>query len=212
MNSLRPDRRRDALRTEAIVCGILGLVSLGLPFVLTSFDLWVYHRLLPLKSLPWEGIFEILVYGGHGVFLGALLVAMFGWGKWRRQRIFIWSGQFGFVALLSGGVVVQTLKHLFGRARPWAAGAGKLIGPTLAGGFNSFPSGHSISAFAVGSVLGRAFPSYRFVFLALAAVVALSRVVVGAHFVSDVVSGAFLGLTVGAVVSLLFPLPTTESS
>jgi membrane-associated phospholipid phosphatase len=212
MDSARQDKRGDPLRTQAAAYGVLALVSLGLPFILRPIDVWVYHRLLPLKSLPWDAFLEILVYGGHGVVLGGLLIGLFLWGKRRGTRALVWAGQFGFVALLSGGLVVQILKHLFGRARPWAADAGKLIGPTLAGGFNSFPSGHSISAFAVGAVLGHAFPSCRTLFFVLAAVVALSRVLVGAHFLSDVIAGSFLGLTVGTLVALRFPLSTADPS
>lgn len=212
MDSVRQNRRGDSLRTQAVAYGVVALLSLSLPFLMRPFDVSVYHRLLPLKSLPWDALFEILVYGGHGVVLGGLLIGLFLWGKWKGKRALVWAGQFGFVALLSGGLVVQTLKHLFGRARPWAADAGRLIGPTLAGGYNSFPSGHSISAFAVGTVLGHAFPSCRFLFFALATVVAVSRVLVGAHFPSDVISGSLLGLAVGTVVALRFPPPTTESS
>ncbi|MFI4944956.1 MAG: phosphatase PAP2 family protein, partial [Burkholderiales bacterium] len=51
----------------------------------------------------------------------------------------------------------------------------------------SFPSGHALNAFAIGSVLALAFPSVAVPILLVAASVAASRVVLGLHWLSDVV-------------------------
>ena len=66
----------------------------------------------------------------------------------------------------------------------------------------SFPSGHAVNAFAVGSVLLLSFPVLAGVVLAVALSVAASRVVLGQHFLSDVVAGAVLGGVIGASVYL----------
>lgn len=57
----------------------------------------------------------------------------------------------------------------------------------------ALPSGHTALAFAVFTVLGRAFPRGRWWFYLLGCGVAASRVLVGEHFLSDVVAGAGLG-------------------
>ncbi len=64
----------------------------------------------------------------------------------------------------------------------------------------SFPSGHTMNAFAVGSVVALSFPVLGPAVLVAAASVAASRVVLGLHFLSDVLVGAVLGVGIGAFV------------
>ena len=66
----------------------------------------------------------------------------------------------------------------------------------------SFPSGHSLNAFAVGSAIALSFPWLAPAVLAMAASVAASRVVLGLHFLSDVLVGALIGLGIGGLVHL----------
>ncbi len=63
----------------------------------------------------------------------------------------------------------------------------------------SFPSGHSTTAFAVALSLGSFYPEIMPVLLILAANVAISRVVVGMHFLSDIVVGSGCGALLGYV-------------
>ncbi len=62
----------------------------------------------------------------------------------------------------------------------------------------SFPSGHSMNAFAVCTVLSLSFPPLAPPLLVTAASIAASRVVLGLHFMSDVVVGSLLGALIGA--------------
>ena len=57
----------------------------------------------------------------------------------------------------------------------------------------SFPSGHALNAFAIGSVLALAFPAVAPLVLVVATNVAVSRVVLGLHWLSDVLAGALAG-------------------
>jgi undecaprenyl-diphosphatase len=61
----------------------------------------------------------------------------------------------------------------------------------------SFPSGHSTTAFAVAVCLGSFYPEIRPALLALAANVAVSRVILGMHFMSDVLAGSGVGALLG---------------
>lgn len=63
----------------------------------------------------------------------------------------------------------------------------------------SFPSGHSTTAFAVAVSLGSFYPEIMPLMLVLAANVAVSRVVVGMHFLSDVLVGSGAGALLGYV-------------
>lgn len=67
-------------------------------------------------------------------------------------------------------------------------------------GKGSFPSGHTIAAFAVATVIARRYSRHRwvpYVAYGLAAVVGFSRITLSAHFPSDVFMGAALGYSVG---------------
>lgn len=63
----------------------------------------------------------------------------------------------------------------------------------------SMPSSHTAAAFLLAAVLTRLYPALRPLVLALACIVGCARVLVGAHFPSDVVAGAALGWVVGAL-------------
>ncbi|HKX43381.1 MAG TPA: phosphatase PAP2 family protein [Burkholderiaceae bacterium] len=69
----------------------------------------------------------------------------------------------------------------------------------------SFPSGHAMHAVAFSSLLVAYYPVLAWVLWPFAAIVALSRVVLGLHYPSDVAVGAVLGwLTAKAMLVLLF--------
>lgn len=70
----------------------------------------------------------------------------------------------------------------------------------------TLPSGHAALAFALFTVVGRAFPRGRRWFLLLACGVAASRVLAGAHFLSDVIAGGGLGYVCARVVLALPPV------
>jgi undecaprenyl-diphosphatase len=67
----------------------------------------------------------------------------------------------------------------------------------------SFPSGHALNAFAIGSVLALAFPLAAPVVLVVATSVAVSRVLLGLHWLSDVLAGALAGCLIGLAVWLV---------
>jgi undecaprenyl-diphosphatase len=68
----------------------------------------------------------------------------------------------------------------------------------------SFPSGHALNSFAIGTVVALAFPFLALPVLAVAASVAASRVVLGLHWLSDVIAGAIVGALIGAGVFVAF--------
>jgi len=102
-----------------------------------------------------------------------------------------------FFYLLIVGVITQIGKHLVGRARPNYTNFEDTFNFnffTVESSFHSFPSGHSSTIFMVCFILISTFPKLKYFFYLLASIVALSRVVVGAHFFTDIVAGALLAL------------------
>ena len=113
----------------------------------------------------------------------------------------------GLFAAPLGGAFSTLLKRLFAEPRPAAVldTAQFHVQGTVLAGHNSFPSGHSITIFLVASVLllgaddVRSRPLAIFGVLGLAALVAASRVMVGAHWPADAIGGAALGIVAGVM-------------
>lgn len=96
------------------------------------------------------------------------------------------------------GVAVNIIKVIFGRARPILYIEDHIYGFSWFSFdvvYRSFPSGHSTTAMAVATGLALVLPKYRIWFLALGIAIALSRVVLTEHYLSDVIVGGFLGLS-----------------
>ncbi len=64
----------------------------------------------------------------------------------------------------------------------------------------SMPSGHTAAAFALARVLTNLYPQLRAIVVTLAVLVAICRVVLGAHYPSDVIVGAGLGWVIAGTV------------
>ncbi|MBB4186712.1 membrane-associated phospholipid phosphatase [Sinorhizobium terangae] len=107
----------------------------------------------------------------------------------------------------TASTVVHGLKFLIGRARPELFaeyGAYSLTPFTSDRLFESFPSGHSTAAGALFGAFAMLMPQLRPVFLILALAIGVSRVIVGAHYPSDVAAGLLLGLWVAIMVAFVF--------
>lgn len=108
-------------------------------------------------------------------------------------------GLYVFVAIAGSGLANNLIKILVGRARPRnfeELGAFHFAPPGLDSGFQSFPSGHSATAGAMAIVFILIFPRWKWIWLAIAGWVALSRVIVGSHFPSDAIAGFVFGASV----------------
>ena len=101
-------------------------------------------------------------------------------------------------ALLAASLASSALKDVFGRLRPPLA-HDSLTALVSLPADSSFPSGHATGAFAAAGVVAALHPRLRAPVLALACLVAFSRVYLGVHYPTDVVAGAALGLAIAAV-------------
>lgn len=112
-----------------------------------------------------------------------------------------------FLTIGTASILVHLLKFVIGRARPellMDMGAYSLTPFTGDNLYESFPSGHSAAA---GSFFGAFFmlvPRFRFVFIGLALVIGVSRVIVGAHYPSDVAAGLLLGTWTAMAFAFIF--------
>jgi undecaprenyl-diphosphatase len=102
----------------------------------------------------------------------------------------------GFVSLGAGQLTFFVLKRIIGRERPCATEPhcwSILLPPDRF----SFPSGHTITAFAIAFSLGLYYPALMVGLFFCAASVGASRVILGLHYLSDVLAGILIGTTIG---------------
>jgi undecaprenyl-diphosphatase len=173
------------------------LVALGAAFWL---DPIVYGWTSWWQSPALDALVGVVNPIGSGVTLLVVCMALtlLSGPRWPRLAE---AGWLGALAFMVAGMTELGLKLLVGRPRP-ALGAG---GVALAGSFiptdlDSFPSGHATSVFAVATVVATFYPRLRLPLFMLAAAVALGRVYLGRHYVSDILAGALLGLVVATLV------------
>lgn len=119
------------------------------------------------------------------------------------------------VASLGAGIAADVIKLTIARTRPkatdieglLASGASALdtfVGfmplVSMGSGGQSFPSAHTATAFGLAAVLAYAYPGGARLFYSFAVGVAIQRVGVGAHYLSDVLAGATVGIVWGHAV------------
>lgn len=137
------------------------------------------------------------------VVLGLLLLGIAYWrGSKHWQRVFAAM----IIACALAGVAARVVKISTGRARPSVQTEAEWNGPKLNPRFNSFPSGHTAASTAFFATL--AFASWRIGagFLVIPILIALSRMYVAAHHLSDVVCAAMIGAMAAYVVVNWKPL------
>jgi len=149
------------------------------------------------------------IFSGNATARGTIAapIAMYAFGLMRKD------GHMTGTALLSGEAVVDAeiltsvFKTATGRIRPVDVPAGsgysdtwfESSAATRFKGGGSFPSGHTIAAFSIATVISRRYGNHRWVPYAaygMAALVGFSRVSLSSHYISDVFMGGALGYSI----------------
>lgn len=146
--------------------------------------------------------------------LTLLLAAAASWARWKdRTRRDLALAAFGeramfiMATLATSGLLPQAIKLFVGRGRPKFL---ETDGPFLFKAFTfnasyaSFPSGHATTMFAMAVAFGYLLPRWRAPLFLLAAVIALSRVIVRAHYPTDIFAGACLGAAAAYLTARAF--------
>jgi undecaprenyl-diphosphatase len=135
-------------------------------------------------------------------FFVALLAGLFfATGKWRSINARHGVVAAGFSALIALGIA-HVITDFWDRARPYDAhpGSAHLFIPPSSD--PSFPSDHATAAFAIAVSIWLRNRKAGWLALAMATVLAVSRVAVGVHYPSDVIGGALLGTACALVLWL----------
>ena len=130
---------------------------------------------------------------------GIVAVGYWGWTKWAEARLAAPS-----LAILIGlsDFMGGQIKWLIGRSRPCQVltHIHEIVG---CGGAFSMPSNHAVNPGAAVGFLVVLYPSLGWVLWPVMVLIGLSRVYLGAHYVTDVLVGWAMGLALGAGVAFL---------
>ncbi len=108
-----------------------------------------------------------------------------------------WRGISLMLGPALGGGVAELVKLVVRRLRPTAESAAYVFRPFSEDLWSTrglgMASSHTAVAFGAAAILARCFPATRWVWYSLAVGCALTRILAGAHFLSDTVAGAAIG-------------------
>jgi undecaprenyl-diphosphatase len=163
----------------------LGLSGVVYAVGLLPGDVPIHGELIAARGGPAHVAARWFDYGGKWMVLAPAMLALFAWAPTARRHWWLWC-----LLMPAGGAVEQLFKLLVGRPRPRGVNMG-------------FPSGH-VTAAATFAVLlfyvlsrERVSPRLRLALGALAVglvvAVGFARVLLNAHWPSDVLGGVLLG-------------------
>jgi len=166
---------------------IVFLALAGIVF-LTHSDKSLFFLINQASRLTGDKLWAVLTIFGDGLISLVILLPFI----YQKPRL-IWAV---FIAAVLFALFGQGIKHLTGIPRPpvvLSQESFHLIGPNW--GYNSFPSGHAFTIFSLAGVFSLSVRKnwLRFLLIVLASVIAVSRIVVGVHWPSDVLAGAAFG-------------------
>jgi undecaprenyl-diphosphatase len=161
-------------------------------------SLYFDNTLVRYVSIIRDGVLNAFFIGvnfiGTEVIIFLFITSLFLWGEHKRKWILPLWVSFGISAIV-GFILKVTIQ----RPRPFQAGLISLLPGLSETGF-SFPSSHALLAFCAIPILSEKYPKLKKVWIAIAVIIALSRVYLGFHFFSDVIAGAFIGYLIGFMV------------
>ena len=180
------------MRKKLIVISLIVAAIAILSYFLLDKKLALYFASNPLgvKDIFWK----ITRVGNSKYYLYSMpIIALLAF-KFNKKIAKIALYIFSSVAL--SGILTDIIKVIFARFRPpifIKDGSFGLNWFDFGYMVNSFPSGHATTAFALFTALAMLLPRYKAIFFAIASFVAISRVVVGVHYFSDVLIGSLIG-------------------
>jgi undecaprenyl-diphosphatase len=204
-------RRLDAIAVIVLAVAVISVALIGDAVIAQSvrgLPSWVHSIFATITRLGDSGY----IFASSAIIaIAALLFRGRGHGTaFDRACLFLAErATFIFAVNAVAGLLGQFVKHLFGRARPSLI---DMVGPfhfdmlAFSSRYASFPSGHSLTAFGTALALAYMLPRWRWALLALAALVAISRVIISAHYPSDVLAGAAVGIGTAILLRRAFAL------
>jgi hypothetical protein len=179
---------------------------LGTGVLFYAFDQEIHDWVQDQRSSASDDVSGVLSNFGNGVFLTGLIAALYASGELSDNNSLRRTALLSLESFVTSGVIVIGLKFIGGRARP-KTGESKDTFHFFStkSSYNSFPSGHATSAFAVATTIADQSEN-AFVDISaysLATLAALSRVHDNKHWFSDVFFGSAIGYFVAKKICSL---------
>lgn len=159
--------------------------ALALFIVSLIFDKAIVLFITSLRIPVLDIIFKAFTYAGSTIFIFFFISSLFLWHEKKREWILPFWLSLGLAAFLT-----YIIKLIVLRPRPEAIGVVALVTSLTV---YSFPSGHASTAFSALPVMDKEYPRLKYAWITIAALIALSRLYLGMHFLSDIIAGATLG-------------------
>jgi membrane-associated phospholipid phosphatase len=196
--------RNDLLKLSAI---------LGTGVILYAFDQDIQNWVQERRTSSSNNFMKFMTNFGNGFFLASFMAGLYTAGEITNENSLRKTALLSFESWIASSVFVVGIKAIAGRARPQTGESSHSFYPfSTRSVHNSFPSGHSCSAWAVATTIADQTDnvvvdtlSYSF-----AALVGLSRIHNNDHWASDVFIGSALGYLVAKKICALNRKPGTK--
>lgn len=154
------------------------------------------------RNQDFDGFFQFITNSAFYVAFGLPLVLVVINRIWKNLNLGKKS-YYLFSVVISSAIVSNILKYSISRPRPFITHP--IIEKISAGGSPSLPSGHTTDAFAIATAISIAYPKWYIIIPAYtwAFTVAYSRMFLGVHYLSDVIAGMIIGVSLAIIGKML---------
>ena len=181
-------------KKEVLFVGIIVILAI-LSFL--YFDESISQCFENIRNYFLTDLFMGITYVSSGVIIFFSLTSLFLWKEHKRKWILpLW------ITLALSAIVSFLLKIVIQRSRPYQIGVvSSLLEEASHNIWNfSFPSFQTMLAFCAIPILSKEFPKLKNAWVIFAVLIAISRVYLGVHFMSDILIGGLIGYFLGVFV------------
>jgi undecaprenyl-diphosphatase len=197
------------VKSSSVVYWLVGIVIAAVAVAAAFyFDDTVWHFIMQHQNRAVRSFMHNVSRFGDWpshVALGLLLLGIAWWrGSKKWTRIFLSM----LLAMTIAGITGHVIKCAVPRARPSVKSELRWGGPRFSTKYHAFPSGHVAASTAFFGVLIFARRRIALACLLIPILIGFSRMYIGAHYLSDVVCAAVLGIFCAAIIAHLVLSPT----
>jgi membrane-associated phospholipid phosphatase len=194
-----------------------GLLSILIGIAVLAIDRRLAHFIYDhISARTHKALDRITHYAKAGHWLAAAILALIvaavmrHFGVLANEATLLINYSLAFIASLTmGSAVLHAIKLVLGRRRPrddMEMGLYGFMPLAFNPDYNSFPSGHALTICCVAVIFTCVWPNWWPAWFAVAGLLAVTRALLTAHFLSDVLIGAGIGLIAAReVLQLGFP-------